>query len=393
MSTTDKWVSTPITPAFVHGALEFESTSTGLLPHRIPAWARRQAADPQLDMVESQPSGVRLAFDTEADAIELDARATRRLYVGLPPLDPGIYDLRIDGEPAGQSSVDGGRTLRIDMMAGTMEIDDGPAGTIRFAGLPRRAKRVEIWLPHNETTELVALRANAPVATVEPAKTRRWLHHGSSISHGSNATHPAAIWPTVAAAHAGLSLTNLGLGGSAMVDPFMARILRDQPADLISVKLGINVVNGDVMRRRAFGPAVHGFLDTIREGKQNIPIILVSPIFCPIHETTPGPCAPDIEAMKRGERRFIATGSPEDTKAGRLSLEIIREMLAHIAVERQEGDPNLFYLDGLDLYGATDSAAYPLPDQLHPDTATQELIGERFARHPVVQQALADLPS
>ena len=42
--------------------------------------------------------------------------------------------------------------------------------------------------------------------------------------------------------------------------------MRDTPADLISVKLGINLVNTDLMRLRAFGPAVHGFLDTIRDG-------------------------------------------------------------------------------------------------------------------------------
>ena len=33
--------------------------------------------------------------------------------------------------------------------------------------------------------------------------------------------------------------------------------------DLISLKLGINLVNTDLMRLRAFGPAVHGFLDKV----------------------------------------------------------------------------------------------------------------------------------
>ena len=43
------------------------------------------------------------------------------------------------------------------------------------------------------------------------------------------------------------------------------------------------------MRRRAFTPAVHGFLDTIREGHPDTPLLVVSPILCPIHEDTPGP--------------------------------------------------------------------------------------------------------
>jgi hypothetical protein len=35
-------------------------------------------------------------------------------------------------------------------------------------------------------------------------------------------------------------------------------VIRDTPADVISVKLGINLVNLDVMRMRAFESAVHG---------------------------------------------------------------------------------------------------------------------------------------
>ncbi|GAA4964943.1 hypothetical protein GCM10023238_35730 [Streptomyces heliomycini] len=82
-------------------------------------------------------------------------------------------------------------------------------------------------------------------------------------------------------------LINLGFGGSALVDPFTARAIRDTPADLISLKLGINVVNSDAMRLRAFAPAVHGFLDTIREGHPATPLLLVSPVLCPTHENTP----------------------------------------------------------------------------------------------------------
>ena len=93
-----------------------------------------------------------------------------------------------------------------------------------------------------------------------------WLHHGSSISHGSDAESPTTTWPALAAALGGVELVNLGFGGSALLDPFTARAMRDTPADLISVKIGINLVNTDLMRLRAFGPAVHGFLDTIREG-------------------------------------------------------------------------------------------------------------------------------
>ncbi|NEE55016.1 lipase, partial [Streptomyces sp. SID8455] len=133
------------------------------------------------------------------------------------------------------------------------------------------------------------------------------------------------------------------------------------------------------MRLRAFGPAVHGFLDTIREGHPTTPLLVVSPIHCPIHEHTPGPSATDHSAMGEGRLRFIATGDPAETAAGKLTLTVIRDELARLVGERAATDPHLHHLDGLDLYNGTDHAELPLPDDLHPDPATHRRIAERFA--------------
>ncbi len=204
-----------------------------------------------------------------------------------------------------------------------------------------------------------------------------WLHHGSSISQGSNAESPSTTWPALAASIGGVELVNLGFGGGALLDPFTARAMRDTPADLISVKIGINLVNTDLMRVRAFGPAVHGFLDTVREGHPSTPLLVVSPLLCPIHENTPGPAAPDLTRLSAGELSFTATGDPSDPT--RLTLTLIREELSRLTALRAENDPNLHYLNGRELYGEADLAELPLPDQLHPDAATHRLIGERFA--------------
>ncbi|OIJ87033.1 GDSL-type esterase/lipase family protein [Streptomyces monashensis] len=371
--------SIPLHPELLRGALDVERTAHGVLPHRLPARARAQCADPQLAMVESQPSGVRLALRTRATVVELDTLATKRVYVGAPPRPDGVYDLLVDGRLAGSGRVEGGNTLTIDMTTGGVELRPGPVGTVRFAGLPGTVKDVEIWLPHNETTELVALRADAPVEPVPDRGRAVWLHHGSSISHGSDAASPTTTWPALAAALGGVELINLGLGGSALLDPFTARTLRDTPADLISVKLGINVVNADLMRLRAFGPAVHGFLDTVREGHPDTPLLVVSPILCPIHEDTPGPSAPDFSAMSEGRLRFRAVGDPAETASGKLTLNVIRAELDRIVRERAAEDRNLHYLDGRDLYGEADFGELPLPDDLHPDAAAHRRIGERFA--------------
>ncbi|MEV0094242.1 SGNH/GDSL hydrolase family protein [Streptomyces sp. NPDC050738] len=378
MNTEPNWTATPLTSDILRGALDLERTAHGVLPHRLPARARAQCTDGQLAMVEAQPSGVRLSFRTRATAVELDALPTKRFYVGAPPRPDGVYDLLVDGRLAGQSSASGGNLLTIDMTAGTAEFEQGQAGTVRFTDLPAGEKDVEIWLPYNETTELLALRTDAPVEPTPDRGRKVWLHHGSSISHGSEAASPTTIWPALAASRAGVELINLGFGGSALLDPFTARAMRDTPADLISVKLGINLVNMDLMRLRAFGPAVHGFLDTIRDGHPTTPLLVVSPLLCPIHEDTPGPSAPDFSSLGEGQLRFVAMGDPAETAAGKLTLQVIREELASIVEQRSAEDPHLHYLDGRTLYGEADAAELPLPDALHPDAATHRRIGERF---------------
>ncbi|MEO6512378.1 MAG: SGNH/GDSL hydrolase family protein, partial [Nocardioides sp.] len=270
----------------------------------------------------------------------------------------------------------------IDMTTGTATFTKGPVATVRFDGLEARDKLVEVWLPHNETTELVALRSDEDVHAA-PHDRRTWVHHGSSISHGSNAASPSTTWPALAATSAGVDLVNLGFGGSAVLDPFVARTIRDLPADLISLKLGINLVNLDVMRRRAFGPAVHGFLDTIRDGHPTTPLLVIGPILCPIHEQTPGPAQMDMSSIAEGRLSFVATGDPDDST--RLTLTTIRADLERVVGQRRETDPHLAYLDGRELYGEADAVDLPLPDQLHPDAETHRLIGERFAEHPLLR--------
>ncbi|KAB8187658.1 GDSL-type esterase/lipase family protein [Microbispora catharanthi] len=377
MSIEHDWITTPVTPDILRGVLDVERTAHGLLPHRLPAWARRQIPDGQLAMAEAQPSGVRLAFRTRATTIELDTLPTKRAYRGLPAPADGVYDLLVDGRLTAQATVTGGNVRVIDMATQSAELREGAPGTARFADLPGYDKNVEIWLPHTEVTELIALRTDAPIEPAPDSGLRVWLHHGSSISHGSNAAHPTAIWPALAAALGGVELINLGFGGSALLDPFTARAMRDTPADLISVKIGINIVNGDVMRLRAFTPAVHGFLDTIREGHPATPLLVVSAILCPVQEDTPGPLAPDFDG---GTVRFKATGDPAERAAGRLTLNVIRDELARIVRQRAVDDPNLHYLDGRDLYGEADYAELPLPDEVHPDPAGHGRIGENFAR-------------
>ncbi|SBS78405.1 conserved hypothetical protein [uncultured Mycobacterium sp.] len=373
-------ITQPVADGLFRGLAELERTERGWLPHRLPRRAREQSADAQLAAVEAQPSGVRLAFRTSSTVIELDMLRTRTVLAGVPERPDGTVDLLIDGKLARQAQTSGGDTVLVDPVSGRTEIQHGSAATVRFAGLAANEKDVEIWLPHYERIEVVALRTDAPLAVAPTGRRPVWLHHGSSISQGSNAASPSTTWPAVAASLGGVDVINLGLAGSAMLDPFTARAMRDIEADVISVKIGINLVNADVMRLRAFEPAVHGFLDTIRDGHPGVSLLVVGPLYCPIHEHTPGPGAFDPSALAAGQLRFRATGDPAEIRQGKLTLSVIRERLRDIVRSRASNDAHLDYLDGHDLYGPRDFAERPLPDNLHPDAATHQMIGERFAR-------------
>ncbi|WP_228265982.1 GDSL-type esterase/lipase family protein [Microlunatus elymi] len=374
-SDRENLIKVPITADLLHGVVELEQTERGVRPHRLPGWARAQTADPQLAMVEAQTSGVRLVFRTTADVVELEVLPTKVVYPGAPPR-PGVrYHLVVDGELRAETEAAAGNVLSVDLATGSSRLEPGPSHTLRFDDLGPAPKTVEIWLPYGEVSELIELRSDAPIVPVTDDR-RRWVHHGSSISHGSNADGPTTIWPVVAARGGDVNLTNLGLGGGALLDPFIARTVRDLPADLISIKLGINLTNADLIRMRAFTPAVHGYLDTIRDAHPDTPLLLISPIYCPIHEDTPGPGAPQFR--EDGTIAFVATGDPAEVAQGKLTLNTIRDELGRIVQQRGAADPQLHYLDGRRLYGPDDHDELPLPDNLHPDPATHRRIGERF---------------
>ena len=186
------------------------------------------------------------------------------------------------------------------------------------------------------------------------------------------AAEPGLIWPAVAARAAGVTLQSLGFGGQCHLDQFVARTMRDAECDVMSIKTGINIINMDSMRERVFTPALHGFLDTIREGKPDTPIIVISPIFCPSAENHPGPTVPN-EAGK-----FVTLKGHEEIRNGCLTLTRVREVIADVVERRRSaGDQNLRYLDGLSLFGSSDAS--DLPDDLHPNGEGYIRMGERFA--------------
>jgi hypothetical protein len=355
------------------GCLDLERGADGFTPRRLPAWTRPHIPDVFMDAMVSMASGVRLSFVTTSAVVELDVLCSSFRWSDQE-MRPIPFQLIVDGE----------RTLhRVTYSANCFVInradqndvsfETGEKVTLRFDGLGDHPKSCELWLPHTATVELQQLRVDDhATVSATPRTMRRWLHHGSSISHCMEADTPTGTWPAVAAKLARVELLNLGFAGQCHLDQFVARTIRDQPVDVISLKLGINIINADSLKERTFGPAANGFLDTIREGQPNTPILVVSPICCPPAESHPGP------TLMMPDGGYDVVAGPAEIRPGSLTLQRVRELLAALVAGRQiRGDANLHYLDGLSLFGFDDVA--DLPDRLHPNPAGYYRMGERFA--------------
>jgi hypothetical protein len=368
MTTID--ISTSHPSVRLAGIAELTASTRGGLTQRLPSWAREQLLDPAIAFVSSMPSGGRLEFVTDSTSIEIEVVLTRLQWGGVVPHE-ATFDLVVDGQLIASTVVAETDLISFpDRSSVEYEIVHLAPSIIRFEGFSSGAKHIEVWLPQNASAILRELRLDPSSSIGSPARSthRRWVHYGSSISHGMEAEHPTGVWPAVAARAAGVDLTSLGLAGQCHLDHFVARTIRDLEADMVSLKLGINVVNADSMRERAFVPAVHGLLDTIREGHPDVPVVVISPIICPVAETHPGPTVPNDDG------RFDVIERPSELRLGALTLTRIRELLEIIVMQRRDSD--LYYLHGHELFGADDLD--DLPDGLHPNTAGYQRMGERF---------------
>jgi len=358
----------------VVGALGFDSDSEGwVTPRRLPDWTRNQFADAGIERFVRFPSGVRLRFTSSAESISLEVRVSKLVITGISEnLRPAAFDLLINGVESKTAIAEHGNILRLTASAPavfTESLEIGEIDLLKFDGLGHDEKEIEIWFPTTAIVEVRQITTDQEIVESQKETRKTWLHYGSSISQCSEAVRPMDAWPIRASQLLNLDLRNFGLAGECQLDGFVARTMSNLEADFISLKLGINVVNADSMRERAFIPAVHNFLDILREKHPTTPILVISSITCPFHEECPGP------TMINGSELFAQVRSPE-LAAGALTLARTRTLLEDIV--RNRSDVNLHYMNGLELFSNLDHEH--LPDNLHPDSTGYRMMGERFAR-------------
>ena len=311
---------------FWSGCISLEHCAGGTIARRLTPHSKELfPSQPLCNLWElsSHPAGVRISFETDS------------IFVGghcAPGADIAPVDIVRDGA-----------------IIASMPIDAN--GAFRFDGLGCDSKRLELWLPHRGVFQLRALEfASAARITAAPDARPRWTTYGSSITHAMEAHSPAQTWPALVARRNELNLTCLGFAGSCHLEPMVARVMRDQPADFISICAGINISGGS-LSPRTFRAALIGFVSIIREKQPNAPLALISPILSPPRET-------HIE------------GSP-------WNLQLMRaEVRGAVAALNSHGDNATFYIDGRDIVGPAE--AHIMPDELHPSGDGQTVVAAKF---------------
>ncbi|WP_129789832.1 GDSL-type esterase/lipase family protein [Promicromonospora panici] len=314
------------------GALSVEHMPGWSRPWRLPHDRITLFPGGDLRGRAAMPAGVRLVLGTDTRVLAGQA-AVQGVEV---PLDAVVDDAIVASAPV------------------------GPDG--RFVlDLPTGDKRLELWLPQFGTFRLVSVAvedgarvwaaspggsdggrgsdgAGRPAGARGPARPRL-VTYGSSLTQCRQAASPARTWPALVAREVGLDLTCLGFAGEAHLDPMVARVVRDRPADVVVACLGINVYGAGSFSERSLLPALLGFLSTVRDGHPGVPVLVISPLASPRREDRLG-------------------------RAG-LTLAQVREQVADaVALLAADGDPDLHLLDGRTVLGP--EHAHLLGDGLHP---------------------------
>ena len=305
------------------GVVSVEKTRDALMPWRTPHDQHVLFPEPLLER-SAMPAGVRISFRSNTTYISGNIVEQR---------DSGMLDLCCNGEFIASYDLRG-------------------KNSFVFENLSDKDKRIELWLPQFGRFQLRHLEIEEE-ASIAPYidKRPKWTTYGSSITQCRSAASPTQTWPGIAARSKNFNLTCLGYGGQCHLDSMVARMIRDLPANYISMCLGINIQGASSLGQRAFRPAIIGAVQIIREKHTDIPIVLMSPIYCPNREENPNAVGFNLQKMR------------EEVQAAANALQAY-------------GDENLHYVSGLDVFGA--DFVDLLPDNLHPDAEGYRVMGNNF---------------
>jgi lysophospholipase L1-like esterase len=249
-------------------------------PRALPVDAGRLPADTWA--TACIPVGMRLELVGEAEAIEIE-------------YETATTDLGYRGDGAGttftswrgQSVIDdvpavlgrGRVTLRVSADAANganaTGANGGPGGPASDG-----SDRTVVTLPEGMRPSVLGVRGVG--GRVRPAPPQpRWLCYGDSIAEGWAASNPGRAWPAIAGRRYGLDVVNLGYAGAARGEMVSAEEIAGIPADVISLSYGTNCWTRIQHSADQVGAGLDAFIDLVRTGHPDTPIVVASPVIRP----------------------------------------------------------------------------------------------------------------
>jgi lysophospholipase L1-like esterase len=212
------------------------------------------------------PAGVRLELAGDAAEIEITYR-TRTDKLGPR------------GDGAGRA---------FSLWRGDAKVADVAAvvgeGGARFT-LPS-AEPVTVYLPEGMKPEILdVIPFGGSIEPVPPGP--RWIAYGDSVAEGWMASEPALAWPAIASRAHGLDGVNLGYAGAARGEIVSAEHLADIRAAVISITHGTNCWTRIPHSAGMVREGMAAFLEIVRQGHPDTPIVVSSPIVRPDAESAP----------------------------------------------------------------------------------------------------------
>jgi lysophospholipase L1-like esterase len=239
--------------------------------HKVP-YPRAKPADafrlPVDTWAQAQiPVGVRLEFAGDATEVEI-AYETKSGNAGI----------RGDG---------GGVTFQLWRNGSMVDEEKAshPEGVARLQ-TGKGGDRAVIYIPEGMRPTIKDVSGVG--GEIEPAALQpRWIAYGDSVAEGWLASAPALAWPAIAGREHGLDAVNMGYAGAGRGEIVTAEHIAELAADVISITHGTNCWTRVPFSVELFREQTRAFLDIVRQGHPETPILVSSPIVRPDAEAMP----------------------------------------------------------------------------------------------------------
>ncbi|NKB67377.1 MAG: hypothetical protein GKR89_09980 [Candidatus Latescibacteria bacterium] len=305
------WIPFPHPSLAVNGLPWLEPDSPQL--RRLPTQAQA-TVPPRVWELAQFPGSGRIRFRSNTKALHIRFTATRprpaRIASGL--------DLYADGQ----------------YWNSLVTSDESQTEQTFFTGAEPKERELEIYLPLYQTITLhaIGVDANASVQPPRPfAQAAPLVLYGSSVAQGVGAGRPAMSYQAILCRRLNLDFINLGFGGAGKAEPEVVQYLNQLKACCFLLDLGKSYGQQDA------GP-YDSMLAAIREQHPSTPIVCITPIYS-THEQYD----PQYRQLSRHTRSIVQQA---------------------VASRQDQGDPNLYLIEGLDLLGPDDGDT--LLEGVHP---------------------------